>query len=303
MKSLVFTVLVCLLCTPSFAQDADLIRWLPPDSIDIDIHLLQAHRLEMEETTLLDDGSQELDSYTYLTVEHGQSWGEQHLMVEWRALTWNGTGFDINLAAAPNLALRARVTPQSVPFGHFVESHYYPGQHNRTAVNPDGEVRRYETEAGGSVVYNEILWPYLLSQLDLRQGLRFVLPGYSPYSAEPFFYVRFNVLGRVTVNDEEGHTLQGWQVEGIRTKTLAEAQAASGKAEGRRAVYYVSADAPYFLGKEWYRVDDAGQIEKRWRLTAYRVLEVTPSRRMQEILRVRDARGAEQVIPWQRRTH
>ncbi|MEN8144693.1 MAG: hypothetical protein ABFS14_07035 [Gemmatimonadota bacterium] len=281
---------------------AQVVPLLDPTMIDASVESILPHRLELEETTVVFGGTDSLDAWVYVTVDHSQAWNERHLMVNWTALTWNGTGFDLNLAAAPNLALRARVTPRGIPFGQLIESHYYPGQHNRSAVNPDGEVRRHETvQTDPGAVYNEILWPYVLSRLDLAQGDRFILPGYSPYRAQPFFFRRFHVLERVEVQDDEGNTFEGWRVDAVGRATLKEAQEVSDGAAGRHAVYLVSHEAPYFLGKEVVEYDEdghEGEAVKRWRLTAHRILDLSPANRMEEILRVRETRGADQELPW-----
>lgn len=301
-KALLALVCGLVLGNPAVGQSSLKIELYDVDSMSVDVGQVVPHRIEFEESTINASGESVLDSYTYVTAEHGTSWGERHLMINWTAMTWNGTGFDINLASEPNLALRARITPRGAPFGQLVESHYYPGMHNRTSVNPDGEVRRYDTESGATTVYNEILWPYVLSQMKLREQARFILPGYNPYATDPFFFVQFDVSSRVVVRDDEGNELHGWRVVGTKASTVEQAQAIDSTSRSHHTVYLVSPDAPYFLGKESYggttSIEGVQSLQKRWRLNAFRILDLTPLRRMSEVEAVREERGAEQSIPW-----
>jgi len=139
--------------------------------------------------------------------------------------------------------------------------------------------------------------------LELKENWEFILPGYSPYFSEPFYYVRFKVLGRIKIKDESGDWLHGWRVEGIRTSTLADAQSIENRKKGRYTVYFVSSDPPYFLGKEKYIRNQNDKeslvLKTQWRLTSFQLLTITPLNRMEEILRVRKDRASDQVIPWQ----
>ena len=210
------------------------------------------------------------------------------------------------MVAADGLALRGRITPSRIPFAYYVESHYFPDASNLTQVDPDGEVRRYATfEERETGVHNEIVYPYLLSRLDLAEGARFVVPAFNPYRASaPFQYRLFVVRGRTEVRDDDGHTHAGWIVDGVTRDDTTSAREAADSFPEAFARYYVSADPPYFLGKEWIRwPDGTGRtVDKRWRLVRHDPLRVTAQDRMADILRIRARRGAGQAIPWQDRS-
>lgn len=285
-------------------QKVDSIPFLPPEAHHADGGGILPHRLELEETTEYPNDSTDVDSYTFVTVDMAQAWDELQIVVDWSALTWNGTGFDRNVLSQEGLAVEGRVTPSGVPFAYYVESHYYPGISNLVQVDPDGELRRFATLRDRTTgVHNEISYPYVLSRLDLRRGMRFILPAFNPYRASaPYQYRLFIVRDRVSITDDEGHVHDGWRVDAVSRDDLEAARAVADSFPESYARYYVSAEPPYFLGKEWIAWrDGAGRtVDKRWRLTHHELIGVTVRARLEEILRVRARRGAGQVIPWRK---
>lgn len=116
-------------------------------------------------------------------------------------------------------------------------------------------------------------------------------------------YRLFIVLARVTIEDDDGHVHDGWSVDAVSRDDLDAARAVADSFPSSHARYYVSADPPYFLGKEWiaWRDGSGRTVDKRWRLTHHELLEVGARDRVEAILRVRARRGAGQVIPWRER--
>lgn len=288
--------------TPVAGQTADTVPFLPPEVAPADGSRIAPHRLELEETSRVHADSTELDSYTYVMVEPAQAWDERQLVIEWEALTWNGTGFDRNVVAEQGLAIRGRTTPRDIPNGVLQSSHYYPGRSNLVRVNPDGDLHRYPTLEGRETgSYNEIVFPYLLAAMDLSEGQAFVVPTFNPYRpTDPLAFRYFVVRERVVVEDELGHRHGGWRVDGASRATLEEARALHDAFPEAHARYFVSAEAPYFLGKEWiaWPGPDGYAVDKRWRLTVHETLDVSTGRRMDEILELRAVRAVGQVIPW-----
>lgn len=281
---------------------ADSIPFLPPEIHRADGSRILPHRIELEETTWYANDSTDIDSYTYVTVDAAQAWDERQLVIDWSALTWNGTGYDRNVVTMDGLALRGRITPSGVPFAYFIGSHYFTGVSTLVQVNPDGELQRYAPfESRATGVHNEIVYPYMLAAMNLREGMRFVVPAFNPYRASaPFQFRLFVVRGRITVEDEDGHTHGGWTVDAVSRDDLEAARAVADSFPDAHARYYVSSEAPYFLGKEWidWRDGEGRTVRKRWRLTHHASAGVSSSRRLEEILRVRARRGAGQVVPW-----
>jgi hypothetical protein len=272
-------------------------------SIVRDPTMVAPHRVELREISPRPNGQDLLDAWVYVTVDHAQSWGQRLLMINWTALTWNGTGFDVNLVGAPDYALLARVTPIGVPFAQIIESHYYSGRHRHLAANPDEDSVVTVVDGGGpDALYNEIVWPYLLAGMNLRPGQRFTLPAYSPYRSVPILYQRFHVQEPVTVTDAEGHEHKGWRVWAVNRASESEVNLLPDDAPGRHVIYLVSSEPPYFLGKEYHTPDTMGvrRVDKRWVMTRHTRLTVSPLDRIEEILRVRRTRAAGQVIPWRR---
>lgn len=270
-----------------------------PGSADAS-HILP-HRLELEETTLYANDSTDLNSYTFVTVDGAQGWGEPQLAIDWMALTWNGTGFDRNLVARAGLDLRGRITPSGVPFGYLVGSHYFD-ESNVVDADPDGELHRYRSFSDSAEAqYNEIVLPYLLASLDLAEGMRVVVPTFSEYRPRaPRRYSLLVVREPVVIVDDHGHHHRGWRVDGAGAATLEEVAAMPDDLPEAHRRYFVSSVAPYFLGKEWIGTSDreGRTVEVRWRLSRHQTLSVSPSSRLEEILRLRARRGAGQEIPW-----
>ncbi len=283
-------------------QSTDSVPFLPPEVHRADGSGILPHRLELEETTVFPGDSADLDSYTFVTVDHAQAWDQLQLVIDWSALTWNGTGYDRNVVSSEGLALMGRVTPSGIPFGYYVGSHYYPGRSNLVQVNPDGELHRYATfDDRPSGMHNEIVYPYLLSRLTLHEGRSFVVPAFNPYRARaPYQYRLFVVRGQIVVEDELGHRHEGWRVDAVSRDDVEAARAVADSFPAAHARYFVSAEPPYFLGKEWvgWRDGSGRVVLKRWRLTRHESLGVTARNRMDEILDVRRRRGADQTLPW-----
>ncbi len=286
------------------AQETDeAIPFLPPEVLRADGSRLESHRVEFLETSWETADSSDMEAYVYVTVEASHGWGERQLIIDWKALTWNGTGWDRNLVSEDGLALRGRITPRGIPFGFLVESHYYPDLSNRTRVDPDGEVRRYETLTSRETgVHNEIVWPYLLAAMDLYEGRDFIAPGYNPYGTNPLYYRRFIVSNPITISDDAGNEYSGWAVDSFGGRSIDELKSKPGSGPGRFARYFVSSQAPHFLGKIWGTRDSTGveQLTNAWRMTGYEPINITTANRLDEILEVRARRGADQEIPWAR---
>ncbi len=219
------------------------------------------------------------------------------------ALTWNGTGFDRNLVARADLDMRGRITPSGVPFGYLVGSHYYD-ESNVVDVDPDGELHRYRSFGDSAEVkVNEIVLPYLLAATNLREGMRLVVPTFSEYSPRsPRRYSLLVVRGREVVEDAHGHRHEVWRVDGAGASTREEIDAMDDELPASHRRYFVAPEAPYFFGKEWIGTTDpeGRRVDVRWRLVRHQNLEVGPDNRVDEILRVRARRGADQQLPWQR---
>ena len=64
------------------AQTGDSIPFLPPEVHRADGTSILPHRLEFEETTRYENDSTDVDSYTFVTVEHAQAWDELQLVID-----------------------------------------------------------------------------------------------------------------------------------------------------------------------------------------------------------------------------
>ena len=274
---------------PAFVAEADGSRLTPG-------------RIELEERTIYPGDSVEIDSYTYVTVDGHHSWGERQLVIDWVALTWNGTGFDRNVVAQRGLDLRSRVTPRGVPLGLLAESHYHPGGSTVARANPDGVLERLpHANPQDLPVYNEIVSPYLLATLDLAPGMQFIVPDFTPYRASaPLRYRLFTVRDQIDVYDEMGHVHRALRVDAVTAQTLEDARALVNTSPERYVSYYVSPSAPHFLGKRWigWRDGNGATGTKEWRLVVHEALSVPMSDRLDEILEVRARRARAQELPW-----
>lgn len=286
----------------------------------VEVNRLAPHRVELLEETMTDSGPV-VASWTYLTVDEGQNWGVPSTIIDWTATTWNGVGQDVNVVRSSDLSLLTRVTPGfGGPSARLLESHYHPGSAAVIAANPDGipdgrpdatwgESDGREFLRGGvrglesNRFYNEITLPYLLAGIELTEGERVLIPLFSPYIEYGTAYWTLALVGeRTTVRgiDETSRTARV-----IRTRRLSSRTAADTVDFDRPAsehVFYVSPEAPYFLGKVWTRLDDDLQerVLKTWTYQQHELLQVSPSHRVDEMLENRRRRLQQdpQELPW-----
>lgn len=288
-------VVLCLVPTMVGAQTVT-----PPDQVHIEATHLTPHRIEFKETTQ-PDSLNTLDAWVYVTMEKVHSWDEEQWMIQWMALTWNGTGVDRNMTDHATLSTRSRNTPFGIPAGALLESHYFGDSVAVAEVNPDGAInQRPKRFLGYSPRYNVISWPYVFAALADETETAFVLRGYASYADQPFFY-RVDVTGDTTLVDALGIAHEARIFTGRASLDQAAAQAPEGPKVERITHYFVSRKAPYFLGKEQQqRQDGTWLVTKRWTMTQWQPLRVTPSVRVQEILqeRARRLRLEPQELPW-----
>lgn len=257
------------------------------------------HRIELKETTFPDT----LDAWVYLTTEPVQGWGEEHLMIQWNALTWNGTGIDMNMADLHNLGLKSRITPFGAPAGSIIESHYFEDSVSVAEANADYTVKKRPAKhLGPGPYYNIILWPYVFASIVEKDVGSFVLPGYSPYTNISYFY-RVDVKSDTTIVDQNGTEHSARIFQGRSTKDLSVAHSKEGPESQRITRFFISDEAPYFLGKEILTqsdTNDSWEITKRWQLIQWTLLSVSPTNHVDEILNERKRRltKSPQSLPW-----
>lgn len=268
-------------------------------TVTIDGTGIISHRVELRETTFPDT----LDAWVYLTTEPVQGWGEKHLMVQWTALTWNGTGIDMNMADLRNLGLKSRITPFGAPAGSLIQSHYFKDSVSVAEANADYTVKKRGSKyLGPEPSYNVILWPYVFASIVEEDVTSFVLPGYSPYTNLSYFY-RVDVTGDTTIVDHSGIEHQARIFTGRSTRDLTVANSEKGPDSQRITLYYISQSPPYFLGKEILKrseTDDTWAIIKSWELVQWSLLSVSPASHVDEVLDERKKRltKSPQSLPW-----
>lgn len=287
---------------------------------DVKLDRLTPNRVELIEHTVSDSGPV-VESYTYVTIDEGQNWSVPSTVIDWMPTTWNGIGQDVNVVRSSDLTLLSRVTPG---FGGYaarlLESHMHRGMASVIGANPDGEpdgpadlpwgdrggldVRRGGArDLESNRFYNEITVPYLFASLGARAGDRYLLPEFSPYIGNgSVSYLVALVDGDLEIRGEDGSLRTAQVIRTRRIKTTEAADTVDFDRPGAEHVFYVSADAPYFLGKTWTRLTGAGDVQvfKTWRYLQHQILRVSPSYRLERMLEVRDKyiELEAQELPW-----
>ncbi|MEO9485023.1 MAG: hypothetical protein ABJG47_16305 [Ekhidna sp.] len=298
------------------AQNGD-IPFYKPGDLDLKTHQIKPHRIELKEISY--QGEDEyLESYTYLTFDFAKQFEKEMYLIEWVAVTKYGTGLDINFVSKDYLDVVFRLTPKGLPWGHIIESHAFENEVNSIEVNADVELhleeiktvypaaRKFHQNPSKEVKYrsfNAIIWPYVLAAMDLKQGNQFVLPGFNSYTNSQF-YCTFKVLGDTQFKDVNGITHGAIEVEAISKSTLAGAKSVKFNDEGNRTVFYISPEAPYFLGKEIVGFEEKkGRfVKQKWTLSSWQFLRVNAQLRIEEM--VEEWKQIEKEnnirIPWQK---
>jgi len=294
-----FWAIALLTSSACLGQNTEL-KFYEPSELSLNSKALLPHRIELREVAT-NDTSETLESYTYVTVDPVKQLGERLFLINWMAVTKFSTGLDLCFASLEDLSIRHRITPKGLPMGLLLESHAFKGEVNIAEANADAKNHEEEiknvypgvkqlhqkptayVKHGGH--YNSIIWPYLFAAMELRQGEKFILPGFNTYSNKEYYY-RVTVKEQIEYTDLSGKKHRVYEVEGVSKPSLIEAQEVKPTDMARRSVYYVSNKAPYFFGKYWYRYSEDRKkiVTRRWDLSSWQLNSVNPNLHKEELI-------------------
>lgn len=287
------------------------------DQLDLDIARFKPHRAAYK-NYYFQDKQEKLGGYIIIEVDQAHLWSKPSLLVNWSREGIGSTAHDM-VWTDQDLAIKHRQMPSNgFPGGVILENHYYGNRTDVLFTNPnkvDGldtlsfsypqnetlfkYHHLYSHEKKFKKVHNVIIWPYLISAIDWSKHKDLILPGFSPMGIQEYYY-RLIFQGQITIQDKSGNIYDGFIVSGFRTDDLNQLKSAKPTDPIPRSDYYISKDAPYFLGKVVYTPTKGGEklIHSKEVFLGFNLLEFSFQEHMDEMIEESRKELLDFNMPW-----